>query len=453
MSDTAQTSIPENVQGAPTKKRFQILALIFISVVINYMDRTNLSVAASALSDELNLTPLQMGLLFSAFGWTYSILQIPGGMAVDLVKTRILYPFILVAWSLATLVQGLVSSFAALIGCRMAIGVFEAPSYPCNNKVVTTWFPENERASAIAVYTSGQFIGLAFLMPVLALIQDSFGWRGLFIISGLIGIVWAVIWYIFYRDPKDHKSVNNEELALIEGNNSNSTESNKSSEPNKKYTKADFKAVFTNRKLWGIYIGQFCLGGTLMFFLTWFPTYLVEYRGLDFIKSGFLASVPFLAAFFGVLVSGFTSDYLVRKGVSKEVSRKTPIVIGMLLSTCIIGANYTDSTFWIIAFLSIAFFGNGLASIAWVFVSLLAPKNLVGLVGGCFNAIGGLSAVTVPVIIGLLVEDGDFKPALAFIAGLAVLGSCSYLFLVGKIETIHTDKTDDADKLNPASTN
>lgn len=438
MTSNSQVSTPTKSSIKPSKKRFQVLLLIFISVVINYMDRTNLSVAASALSDELSLSPLQMGLLFSAFGWTYSILQIPGGMAVDLVKTRLLYPFILIAWSLATLVQGFITSFSALIGCRMVIGVFEAPSYPCNNKIVTTWFPENERASAIAVYTSGQFIGLAFLMPVLAIIQDSFGWRGLFIISGLIGIAWAIIWYVFYRDPQDHKSINKEELALIEERKVDSTENTKTAQPSKKYTKADFKSAFTNKKLWGIYIGQFCLGGTLMFFLTWFPTYLVEYRGLDFIKSGFLASVPFLAAFCGVLISGFTSDYLVKKGVSKELSRKAPIVIGMLLTTCIVGANYTDDTFWVITFLSIAFFGNGLASIAWVFVSLLAPKNLVGLVGGCFNAIGGLSAVCVPIIIGLLVNDGDFKPALVFIAGLAVIGSCSYLFLVGKIERIDT---------------
>ncbi|BED89370.1 MFS transporter [Pseudoalteromonas sp. MM1] len=431
MSITNQSTGSKNTLTKPTKKRFQILILIFISVVINYMDRTNLSVAAAALSNELSLSSVQMGLLFSAFGWTYSILQIPGGIAVDLVKTRILYPFILIAWSLATLVQGLVSSFAALIGCRMVIGVFEAPSYPCNNKIVTKWFPENERASAIAIYTSGQFIGLAFLMPALAIIQDHFGWRGLFIISGLIGILWAIVWYFFYRDPHEHNSINTAELELVEGE-----QSIEKGETKQKYTRADFISVFTNKKLWGIYIGQFCLGGTLIFFLTWFPTYLVEFRGLDFIKSGFLASIPFLAAFCGVIASGFTSDYLVKRGVSKELSRKAPIVVGMLLTTCIIGANYTADTFWVITFLSIAFFGNGLASIAWVFVSLLAPRNLVGLVGGCFNAIGGLSAVLIPVIIGVLVNDGDFKPALVFIAGLAVLGSCSYLFLVGKIEKI-----------------
>ncbi len=425
-----------------TRKRFHILLLIFMTVVINYMDRTNISVAASALSEELALTSVQMGLIFSAFGWTYSILQIPGGITVDLVKARVLYPFILTAWSLATLVQGFVSSFAALVGCRMAIGVFEAPSYPCNNKIVTSWFPENERASAIAVYTSGQFIGLAFLMPVLVVIQNYFGWRGLFIISGIIGIVWAIIWYAFYRDPQDHPSISKKELDLITANTASDDPQQKKDDDNKvTFNAANLKIAFGHKKLWGIYIGQFCLGGALIFFLTWFPTYLVEYRGLDFIKSGFLASVPFLAAFFGVLASGFTSDFLVRKGYSKEFSRKAPIITGLILTMSIVGANYTDDTFWIITFLSIAFFGNGLSSIAWVFVSLIAPKNLVGLVGGCFNFIGGLSAVIVPIVIGLLVEGGDFKPALMFIASLAFVGCCSYLFLVGKVEQIQVKET------------
>ncbi|MBU3023654.1 MFS transporter [Aestuariibacter sp. A3R04] len=417
-----------------THKRYNILLLIFISVVINYMDRTNISVAASAMSDELSLSAVQMGLVFSAFGWTYSILQIPGGIAVDVVKARVLYPFILVAWSLATLVQGFVTSLAALLGCRMAIGVFEAPSYPCNNKIVTSWFPESERASAIAVYTSGQFIGLAFLMPVLVGIQEWVGWRGLFIVSGIIGILWAAIWYVFYRDPQDHKNVNAEELAHITQGVRPDTETKAAKRI--QLNMSNLKLAFGHKKLWGIYIGQFCLGGTLIFFLTWFPSYLVEYRGLDFIKSGFLASIPFLAAFVGVLASGFTSDYLTRRGVSKDIARKAPVITGMLLTMSIVGANYTDDTFWVIAFLSIAFFGNGLASIAWVFVSLIAPKTHVGLIGGCFNFIAGLSAVVVPFIIGLLVSGGDFKPALLFIAVLALTGCCAYLFLVGKVQQI-----------------
>ncbi|MED3881824.1 MFS transporter [Priestia megaterium] len=143
-------------------------------------------------------------------------------------------------------------------------------------------------------------------------------------------------------------------------------------------------------------------------------------KRLDFLKSGFLASAPFLAAFVGVLLSGFVSDALVKKGVSLGIARKTPIIVGLLLSTSIIGANYVNSTSLIIMFMAIAFFGNGLASITWVFVSTLAPKHLVGLTGGVFNFIGGLASIIVPIVIGFLAKGGNFAPALVFIAGLAL---------------------------------
>ena len=157
---------------------------------------------------------------------------------------------------------------------------------------------------------------------------------------------------------------------------------------------------------------------------------------MDFLESGFLASIPFLAAFVGVLLAGFTSDFLLKKGYSNEVARKLPVLSGMLLSVSIIGANYVDSTFLVISFLALAFFGNGFSAITWVFVSTVAPKQLIGLIGGVFNFIGGLSAVIVPIVIGFLVEDGDFRPALFFIGTLALMGFFSYIFLVGKVERI-----------------
>ncbi|MBU2946219.1 MFS transporter [Zobellia uliginosa] len=425
-----------NTTANSTRKRYNILAMVFITVVINYLDRSNISVAAFAMKEDIGLSNVQMGYVFSAFAWTYACLQIPGGIVADKLPTRILYSVMMALWSVATLIQGMVSSFGALLGLRASIGIFEAPSYPINNLVVTKWFPDNERASAIAIYTSGQFLGLAFLTPVLVTIQTYFGWRGLFIISGIIGLLWAAIWYLFYRNPQDHKSINKAELEHIEKGGGLVGKNDVKKEDKKKFDWNDFKQAFIYRKLWGLYIGQFCLGATTIFFLTWFPTYLVEFRGLDFLKSGFLASIPFLAAFFGVLLSGFTSDYLIKKGYSVEISRKTPIIVGMLLSTCIIGANYTDDTFFVILFLALAFFGNGLASIAWIFISLMAPKKLIGLTGGAFNFIGGLAGVVVPIVIGYLVEDGDFSPALFFIGGIALLGFISYTFIVGKVERI-----------------
>ncbi|MDB5148542.1 MAG: D-galactonate transporter family protein [Mucilaginibacter sp.] len=401
-----------------SKARFRVLAFLFINVIINYMDRSNISVAATAISTDLKLSTIQIGLIFSAFGWMYVAFQIPGGIIIDRLSPRVLYAITLCSWSVVTLLQGIARGFYLLLGLRMATGMFEAPSYPINNRVVSNWFPENERASAIAVYTSGQFIGLAFLTPLLAVIQSYWGWRGLFISTGIVGVAWSLVWYCFYRDPVTDDTKNDTPVVNI---------------PSKKITGKEFRQVLTNRKLWGIYLGQFAVTSTLWFFLTWFPTYLVKYRGFDFLKSGFLSSIPFLAAFAGVILSGLISDRLIKKGISFNKARKTPVIIGLLLSTLIIGANYVNNTTLVILFMTIAFFGNGLASIAWVFVSLLAPKNLIGLTGGVFNFMGGLSSIVVPLVIGYLAKDGSFTSSILFIGILAFGGVLSYLFLVGDV--------------------
>ena len=361
-------------QNKKTNIRYGMLALVFVNVAINYLDRTNLSVAAGSISIELKLSSVELGLIFSAFGWAYAALQIPGGLVADRIGPRVLYALCLVTWSIATILQGFVRGFASLFAFRLATGAFEAPSYPINNRVVTSWFPEHERASAIAMYVSGQFIGLAFLTPVLVTIQVAAGWRGLFFITGLTGLAWGLVWYVFYRDPLQHSKANKAELDYIEKGGGVFSE-RKDNAKKTAWSKEDWKQVFSSRTLWGIYIAQFCVNATLWFFLTWFPTYLVQYRGLNFIKSGFLASIPFLAACAGVLLSGFLSDYLISKGKSVSMARKTPIIFGLIISGCIVGANYTDDTTLVIFFMAAAFFGAGMALISWVFVSLLSPKH------------------------------------------------------------------------------
>jgi ACS family D-galactonate transporter-like MFS transporter len=257
-----------------------------------------------------------------------------------------------------------------------------------------------------------------------------------------VGIVWGIVWYRLYRNPAEHTAANKAELKYIESGggliNMQSAASKGTEKP--KFEWSNLKKVFMYRKLWGIYLGQFAVNSTLWFFLTWFPTYLVKYRGLDFLKSGFLASAPFLAAFAGLLTSGFLSDYLLRKGVSVNIARKAPVIFGLLLSASIVGANYVDDPAWIIFFMALAFFGNGCATITWIFVSALAPKSLIGLTGGVFNFIGNLASVVVPIVIGYLAREGNFKPALIFISAVTITGACSYIFIVGKIERINEEE-------------
>ncbi|SEI73489.1 MFS transporter [Pseudomonas sp. NFR16] len=420
----------------PTRKRFFIMVLLFITVVINYLDRSNLSIAAPALTSELGIDPVHVGLVFSAFGWTYAAMQLPGGWLVDRVPPRILYTVALALWSVATIFLGFVGSFIGLFVLRLAVGALEAPAYPINSRVVTAWFPEKERATAVGFYTSGQFVGLAFLTPVLAWLQTRYGWHMVFVATGGVGVLWAAIWYMVYREPRDFKGVNQGEIDLIKEGGGLVDIQNDAGNVKRGFSWMDLGIVLSKRKLWGIYLGQFCLNSTLWFFLTWFPTYLVKYRGMDFIKSGLLASLPFLAAFVGVLCSGFFSDWLIRRGHTVGFARKLPIIAGLLISTSIIGANYVDSTPLVIAFLALAFFGNGLASITWSLVSTLAPARLLGLTGGTFNLIGNLAAIATPIVIGFLASGESFAPAITYIAVLALLGALSYILLVGKVERI-----------------
>ncbi|MGE8686511.1 MAG: MFS transporter [Achromobacter sp.] len=432
------TATHAGLQGAqrPTRSRYLIMVMLFITVVINYLDRSNLSIAAPALKDEFGLDTVHEGLILSAFGWTYAAMQIPGGWLVDRVSPRVLYAAALILWSAATFFMGFAGSFVILFVLRLAVGALEAPAYPINNRVVTTWFPERERATAIGFYTSGQFVGLAFLTPVLAWLQHHYGWHMVFVSTGLLGIVWGVLWFMVYREPRQFKGANAAEIELIQQGGGVVDLDRRAREKKAPFSWNDLGLVMSKRKLWGVYLGQFCLTSTLWFFLTWFPTYLVKYRGMDFIKSGFLASVPFLAAFIGVLCSGVLSDFLIRRGATVGLARKLPIILGLLISTSMIGANFTDSTPWVIFFLAVAFFGNGLASITWSLVSTLAPVRLLGLTGGVFNFVGNLSSICTPIVIGFLVTKDSFAPAIVYVSSLALLGALSYILLVGKVERI-----------------
>jgi ACS family D-galactonate transporter-like MFS transporter len=419
----------------PTRARYLIAGMLFVSVVINYLDRANLSVAAPQLAKDLGFDDAQKGYILAAFGWTYAALQVPGGWLVDKIPPRILYPVAIALWSLATIGLGFVGSVAGLIGLRLLVGALEAPSYPINSRVVTTWFPERERATAVGFYTSGQFVGLAFLSPVLYALQQAFGWQMVFLVTGGVGVLWAAVWYACYREPRDCRAANAAEIALIrDGGGFVDLAAAQKTRPGFRWS--DLATVVSHRKLWGLYLGQFCLTSTLWFFLTWFPTYLVDFRGMDFIKAGLLGSVPFLAAFAGVNCSGILSDRLVRAGWSLGMARKLPIITGLLISSSIIGANYVESPALVILFLSLAFFGNGLASITWSLVSAIAPERLLGLTGGMFNFVGNLASVSVPIVIGYLVKGGDFAPAITYIAVTAIAGAVCYGLVVGKVERL-----------------
>jgi MFS transporter, ACS family, D-galactonate transporter len=420
----------------PTRRRFSIMWMLFVCVVINYLDRTNISIVAPRLTEELHLSPVRLGMILSAFGWTYALFQVPASRLVDRVNPRLLFAIALALWSVATLLMGFVGTFVALIALRLAVGATEAPAYPINNRVVTTWFPEPERGGAIGFYTSGQFVGLAFLTPILAWLEMHYGWRFIFQATGTVGVIWALTWWLLYRDPGKARGVNKAELRLIEEGGGIPELSRKLEESRSASVWKDLGFVLSKRKLWGLYIGQFGIVSTQWFFLTWFPTYLVQYRHIELTKAGLMASLPFLGAFIGVILGGVLSDWLLRHGVSMTMARKIPVVAGLLLASLIFLANLSQDPRVVIAWMTCSFFGCAFASITWCLVSTVAPERLIGLTGGMFNFISNCAAFAVPLVIGLLIRGNSFTLPLLFISAMGVMGICSFVFVVGKIERI-----------------
>ena len=282
--------------GRATHARFGILGLITFGTLCNYLDRAVLGVAAPAMTSELGLDAVMMGLLFSAFSWTYAAAQIPGGAFLDRVGTRVAYFWSVTLWSVFTLLQGLASSLAMLLTFRFGLGIAEAPCFPANSRVLTSWFPQQERARATGVYSVGQYFGLAFLSPLLFWIVAAAGWRALFVICGVVGLIFAVVWLRLYREPHESASVNQVELDHIRAGGGLGIVD--------RPTPFDWRNIgrlLRRRQILGASIGQFAGNSTLVFFLTWFPTYLATERQMAWLKVGFYAVLPFIAASVGVL--------------------------------------------------------------------------------------------------------------------------------------------------------
>ena len=404
----------------PSRRRIGILALLAVGTMINYLDRTVLGIAAPQLTAELGIDAAMMGIVFSAFAWTYALAQIPGGIFLDRFGNKVTYFLALTLWSLFTMFHGL------------AVGL-KAPCFPVNSRVVSAWFPQQERAKATAVYTVGEYLGLACFAPLLFWIMGSFGWRALFISVGAAGVMFALVWWRCYREPHEDKHLNQLEREHIVNGGGMST----GAEQHTAFSWPLIRQLLAKRQILGASIGQFAGNTVLVFFLTWFPTYLATERHMPWIKVGFFAIMPFLAAAGGVMFGGWVSDKLLKATGSANLGRKLPIIAGLLMASTIISANWLTSDLAVILVMSFAFFGQGMVGLGWTLISDIAPKGLGGLTGGLFNFCANLAGILTPLIIGFIVAaSGNFFYALIYIGGAALLGVAAYVFILGDVKRI-----------------
>ena len=428
---------------------FPVLALIAFGTLLNYLDRTVLGIAAPSLSKDLGLTPAMMGLAFSAFSWSYALLQIPGGIFLDRFGTRVTYFVALVGWSALTGLMAVVNSLTALVVTRIGVGTFEAPCFPANSRILASWFPQQERARANAIYSVGMYAGIGFFSVPLFYITEVFGWRGLFYLVGGIGVLFGIVWWQMYRDPTQSRTVNDAEMAYIEAGGGGEYKGAPT-----RFNWGQVAALLRHRQIVGASIGQFGGNSTLVFFLTWFPTYLVTERGMSFIRAGVMASVPYIAASIGVLFGGFVSDALLKRTGSANLARKLPIVSGLVLASTIIAANYVPDgqNALVIAILSVAFFGQGMSNLGWTVISDVAPKQVIGLTGGIFNFSTNLAGIVTPLVIGIAFGmTGSFVGPLVYIGVVALIGAFSYTVILGDIHRLDIGDSQTPAPVNPAA--
>ncbi|HEV2441468.1 MAG TPA: MFS transporter [Steroidobacteraceae bacterium] len=423
--------------------RYLMVFMLFAATTVNYADRASLSIVGPAMQAQLHIAPITLGYIFSAFGWAYAIAQLPGGWMLDRFGSRVVYAGSILLWSLFTLLQGGVGFLgggllvAALFTMRLLVGFAEAPAFPGNSRIVAAWCPGGERATAAAIFNSGQYFATVMFAPVMAWLTHSFGWQSVFVFLGGAGLLLFVVWLMTVYAPSQHPRVTRGELDYIAAG-GGLIDMDQGRGASQSITWQHLKVLLGRRMLIGVYIGQYCVNVLTYFFLTWFPVYLVEQRGMSILKAGVVIVLPAICGFAGGVLGGIMSDALLRRGVSLSLARKIPIVAGLLLSVSMIFCNVVQANWIVVLIMSLAFFGKGVGSLGWAVVADTAPKEMTGLYGGLFNTFGNLGAITTPIVIGYIVAvTGSFAGALVYVCANAVLAVLGYTVIAGPFERVH----------------
>ena len=422
-------AVPESVVSRPTKTRWLVLLLISLMYMITYMDRTGISIAAPAMEREFGLSKTAIGVVFSVFLWAYAIGQIPGGWLADRFGPRLVLLIIVPFWSLMTAMTAVASGLTSLIGIRFVFGLAESGAFPTATRAMQLWFPKAERGIVHGVTHSFSRFAVA-IVPFLAVsIMVTLGWRWIFYLFGAAGLLWSAAFYLLYQNlPERHARVNQEELARIRGRDADGkikpiTLHQQRATP--------WKTIFRSANMWYIAAGYCCFYYGTYFFMTWFPTYLVDYRHLSLKTVGVWASLPLLAGMVGDIVGGTLTDKVYRRTGKLKFARRIVAAPAMLASgVCLIPAATAHSAWTAILCLTASlFFLELVISPAWA-VPMDVGGEYSGTVCGVMNMAGSLAASLSPIVFGALVQRGFWILPFFISAGVLLTGALIWAFLI-----------------------
>jgi sugar phosphate permease len=414
------------LEATPRLKFIQraALAMLVVAGVVNYIDRATLAVANPLIREDLGLSIADMGYLLSAFLWSYAFAQLPTGAMVDKLGPRVLLTLGLSLWSLAQVLGGLVHGFGQFFGARVLLGIGEAPQFPTCARVVRDWFNQRDRGLATGVFNCASSLGTAIAVPLLTFLMLAFGWRTMFMVMGVAGLVVAAVWYFSYRNP-DEIALTAEEIAY-----------RTQGDPPGQRTKVTFrewKLLFRFRTTWGMILGYFGCIYLTWIYTAWLPGYLEIQRHMSVKYTGWAAAIPFAWGVVGGVLGGYIADILVRRGVAPLKSRRYPAAIALLgTAACTVAAAYVSSNTLAIIFISASLFLVYVTSTcAWALSSVAVPTNCTASIGAMQNFGGYLGGALAPTVTGVIVQEtGSFVPALVVGALIGVASAASYLFIV-----------------------
>jgi sugar phosphate permease len=434
-TQTSATLIPA------TKTRWLVLLLISLMYMITFMDRTGISIAAPAMAREFGFSKTAMGIVFSVFLWAYALGQIPAGWLADRFGPRLVLLVIVPFWSLMTAMTAVATGVVSLIATRSVFGLAEAGAFPTATRGMQLWFPKSERGIVHGVTYSFSRFAIAIVPFLGVTIVSAFGWRWIFYLFGATGLCWSVAFYGLYRNlPEDHPNVNQAELAHIRGRDPDGTIRPRIDLQSRR--KAPWKTIFRSANMWYIAASYGCFHYGTFFYVTWFPTYLWEYRHLSLTAVGTLASLPLFAGMVGDILGGILTDRVYRKTGRLRFARRIVAAPAMLASgACLIPAALTHHAGTAIFCLAGSlFFLELVISPAWA-VPMDVGGEFSGTVSGVMNMAGALAASASAIIFGFLTQRGMWIAPFFISAGVLLTGALIWAFLIDPEKSVVDDMT------------
>ncbi len=389
MSSAQMRSAGGRVAVPPSNVRHGVLGLTLALTAIAYLDRVCISTAAPAIKDELRISDIEMGYVFSAFTLAYALFEVPSGWLADRFGARTMLTRIVVWWSAFTAATGLATGLGSLVAVRFLFGIGEAGALPSMARVYSRWLPARERGRAFGLSLMTAALGGAVTQPLVVALLDWMHWRHTFMLFGLVGVAWAIVWFWWFRDdPHSHHGVNDAELRVI------------GSDPPAAHRGAPWQAMLRSRNMIALCLMYLFAIYGWYFYITWLPTYLMRARGYDLHEVGWLAALPLVSIGAGVLVGGWASDLLGRRWGARS-GRRVPGLIGLpLAALAVVGALATPSSLTAALLLAAA---AGLAALGvspgWA-VCLDIGGRHAGVVTGAMNTFGNLGGTLSPIVVG-----------------------------------------------------